>query len=176
MEIKQIEPAKVITHLYGHEIEVIVTKSTHPEFLIRLFDMADTIDILDLDDIVKGLYSNECSGDFNSTTRIYMEGDSEESIIKSVGNWRIIPDYNQWRRVFRWWYSHDFNEALSSDDFVGCYGKWKGQHYFDKWASFERNIPQMIGYLGDNIKEGRAFLDMVMQKVRQYENRINQES
>ena len=27
-----------------------------------------------------------------------------------------------------------------------------------------------------HLKEGRAFLDMLMQKVRQFENRINKES
>lgn len=176
MEIKQIEPTKVITRLYGHEVEVIITGSTHTEIHVWLHGRKDTIRLLDMDDVIQGLFLNKCSGEIKSTTRIYLDGETEKTVITCEGSWRIIPDYNQWKRVFAWWYSHDFNEALSQDDFIRCYGRWKGSHYFGKWASVERNIPKMIGYIGDNMEEGRIFLDMVMQKVRQFEKRINKES
>ena len=176
MEIKQIDPTKVVTRLYGHEVEIVITHSTHPEVHMWLYDKVDSINILQLDDVVKGLSENLCNGQISSTTRIIMDGDTEETIILCEGSWRIIPDYDLFRRIYSWWYSHDFNEALSSADFIEAYGNWKGSHYFNKWKSVERSIPKMIGYIGNNMNEGRAFLNMLMQKVRQFENRINKES
>ena len=176
MKIKQIEPVKVIMRLYGHEIEIVITRSTHSEVHMLLNDKVNETDILQLDDIINGLSEDLCNGQISSAAKIILDGHDEETTILCEGNWRVIPDYRLWKRIFSWWYSHDFNEALSFNDFTQCYGTWKGGHYFDKWASFERNIPKMIGYIGNNMEEGRAFLDMLMQKVRQFENRINNES
>jgi hypothetical protein len=172
MKLKQIEPVKMVMRLYGHEIEIIIHKATHQ----WLYDKMDSINILQVDSIVKGLAENLCCGQLSSTTGNVPDGDIKENIVKCEGEWRIIPDYNLWKRIFGWWYNHDFDEALAAVDFCEAYGNWKGNHYFDKWISFERNIPKMIGYIGNNMEEGRAFLDRVMKKVRQYENRINQES
>ena len=171
MEIKQIKSTTVVKRLYGHEVEITITGTSHPEIHIWLYDKTDDIYFMQLDDIVNALYENRCNGQFSSTTRIILDGDTKESVIICEGNWRIIPDYDVFRRIYSWWYNHDFDEALSRNDFTQYYGKWKGNHYFDKWKSFERSISKMVGYIGNNMEEGRAFLDMVMQKVRQYESR-----
>ena len=54
--------------------------------------------------------------------------------------------YDFFFRVYRWWYNHNNDET------------WR-----------------MIGYFGTDRKNGALFMDMVMVKVTQYENRIKEE-
>ena len=42
--------------------------------------------------------------------------------------------------------------------------------------SYDRNIWRMVGYFGNDRKNGALFMDMVMARVTQYENRIKEES
>lgn len=50
-----------------------------------------------------------------------------------------------------------------------------GSHYHEKWKSCDRNIWRMVGYFGNDRKNGTLFMDMVMARVTQYENRIKEE-
>ena len=84
--------------------------------------------------------------------------------------------YDLFFRVYRWWYNHNFDEALTEGLFQERYGRRMGSHYYEKWKSCGRNIWQMVGYFGNDCKNGRVFMDMVMDKVMQYENRIKEES
>ena len=84
--------------------------------------------------------------------------------------------YDLFFRVYRWWYNHNNDEALSEELFRKRYGRRMGSHYHEKWKSYDRNIWRMVGYFGTDRKNGALFMDMVMARVTQYENRIQEES
>ena len=84
--------------------------------------------------------------------------------------------YDFFFRVYRWWYNHNNDEALSEELFRERYGRCMGSHYHEKWKSYDRNIWRMVGYFGNDRKNGALFMDMVMARVTQYENRIKEES
>lgn len=83
--------------------------------------------------------------------------------------------YDLFFRIYRWWYNHNNDEALSEELFRERYGRRMGSHYHEKWKSCDRSIWRMIGYFGNDRKNGTLFMDMVMARVTQYENRIKEE-
>ena len=68
-----------------------------------------------------------------------------------------------------------YRMLTSEELFRERYGRRMGSHYYEKWKSYDRNIWRMIGYFGTDRKNGALFMDMVMVKVTQYENRIKEE-
>ena len=96
--------------------------------------------------------------------------------VRYAGVWQVIPDYELFFRIYRWWYNFDLSEALSKQSFEETFGAWMGGHYYEKWLSNERSISRMIGYFGEDTAKGRQFLDMVMEKVQLYEQRLAREN
>ncbi len=41
--------------------------------------------------------------------------------------------YDFFFRVYRWWYNHNNDEALSEELFRERYGRRMGSHYHEKW-------------------------------------------
>lgn len=164
--MKNITPQKLRMRIFGHDIALEITK-TSASGDIKIPDSCSP-EMPEFNSIREALCRNETKGKFECE----VVGDQQP--VHYTGMWYIIPDFTVFRRIFHWWYNYDFSEALSLEAFTETYGNWMGNHYYGKWVTYKRNIPKMIGYFGDNTREGQLFIDMIMKKVIQYENRLKQ--
>lgn len=166
-----IEPKKITLRLCGHDVEITINQTSHPQELASKF--SGIIDCFGFEEIEDDIcQNNEMHGDFTVWEYITIEDETVQ--LELTGEWRILCDFTLFRRIFSWWYNHYTTEALTEEMFKEAYGPAKGSHYFSKWRYFKRDIMNMVGYLGSNVPEGRLFMDMIMSKVIEYENRINQ--
>ena len=168
MELIPIEPRKIRLWLLGHRVELTVTAASSPD--ARDWLSTQTVTPEELGDICCELCLHHMQGTFEvASGQLFTLGDREP--VRYAGVWQVIPDYELFFRIYRWWYNFDLDEALSKQSFEETFGAWKGGHYYEKWLSNERSISRMIGYFGEDTAKGRQFLDMVMEKVQLYEQR-----
>ena len=102
---------------------------------------------------------------------IVPEDDGAFTRIIIAGTFMLVPDYRLLRRIVRWKYNYNSDEAVSLDDFREAYGPAFGEHFYAKWLMLDRDIIQMIAYFADDIDKGQEFIAMVMKRVYQYEKR-----
>lgn len=168
--MKKIEPMTVHVRLYGHNVEVTLLEASHPETreLVNEYCM----DACSMSHVVDQLAEDNERGDFESSTRIVLNDTDPETLVTLRGTWRIVPDFTLWKRVFRWSYCRGLSESLTEAMFTKAYGLHKGAHSFSKWKGYRCNIEKMVGYLSGSIRELEQFMGMVMEKVQEYESRL----
>ncbi len=87
--------------------------------------------------------------------------------------YKTSPDYRFLSRIFAWLFNFSPDEALVAADFQRAYGSALGDHIFEKWRGYRMDLTKMIGYFGTDYEKGQKFFSLVMEKVVQYEERIN---
>lgn len=87
-------------------------------------------------------------------------------------SYMTVPDYRFLSRIGAWHYNFSPDEALVVADFRRAYGSALGEHFYGKWTGFGRDISRMIGYFGTDCAKGQAFMNIIMERVVQYEKRI----
>lgn len=87
-------------------------------------------------------------------------------------SYMTVPDYRFLSRIWAWLYNFSPDEALGEADFRRAYGPALGEHFYGKWTGYGRDISCMIGYFGTDCAKGQAFMNIIMERVVQYEKRI----
>ena len=164
MEHKPI--LKEFCTISGHRVELAITKVI-PEDAEGLVGF-DDLDNDFTDDIAENIELGEEFGTFSETAVIVL-ADRSVKEVEVHGEWKKVPDFDLWRRVFRWSYNRNSEQSISEEMFCEAYGNVMGRHYFSKWLGFDCNIEKMVGYLDGDQNRGQKFMAMVMEKVLQYE-------
>jgi hypothetical protein len=107
----------------------------------------------------------------SSAVAVKCDPERDEDIVAITGTYTIEPDYRLLSRIARWKCGFSPDEAVTKEDFMETYGPARGGHFYEKWISFDRGIEPMIGYFGNSVDNGQAFLGMVMKRVYQFEKR-----
>jgi hypothetical protein len=75
-------------------------------------------------------------------------------------------------RIGMWQYNRCQEESLTEELLIRYYGKAFGSHFYSKWLqTYKYDFMNMITYFGHDIENGQKFCDMVMEQVKQYEQR-----
>lgn len=171
-EMTAIAPKSIRVRCLGYDVQLNVDKVSHPAAEEWL--NACTVDHTELGEICNALFRHETEGSFRAVSR-HVYASEDHAPLHYSGTWHTMPDYTLFCRIFRWWYNYAPDEALTEAAFREAFGNGMGSHYYEKWRSYERSLQKMIGYFGEDRKNGQLFLDMVMEKVIRYENRIKEE-
>lgn len=108
---------------------------------------------------------------FNMELRPQVNG---RKFFEAAVSYSVVPEYRMLSRIFAWWYNYNSDEALSPEDFREAYGPALGDHIYSKWQFFNRDLTRMIGYFGTEEVKGQKFLCMLMRRVVQYEERMEE--
>lgn len=169
MEIEENATPQILTdHYCGHLIEVTFT-SVIPH--CELSHIPDSV----FGCIMEQLKENVCDGEFSEEeTGDCFDPEDETRYTVTAGTWRVVElNHNLLYRIGAWNYNRRPEESLTLELFVENYGKVQGEHYYSKWMDYySQHFINMVGYLNSNSKEAQIFCDMIMQKVKQYEQRI----
>lgn len=155
--------------LCNHSIELTFTE-LNPHTLYLNDEM---LNFKIMDDIVTGLKAGKDRGAFKAKTRIVKPAGSRGVMVKAKGYWRIRLDYMLFYRVYRWWYTCNIDpqkvESLFKEAFRHNYESC--MEAFEK--TYDRNIFDFIGYIGDMQDDGYAFMDIIAREMESYEARYS---
>ena len=149
---------------YGNTVQYTVTHASDKDFVVD--GNYNGLNMTIRKEIMYRLANGRPQDEF-STSAYTPSG----SILYIRLRYHAIPDYLVFQRIFRWWYNFAGEEALTPEDFRAAYGKVQGDHIYEKWIGFHRDLTKMVGYLGDDYGKGQLFFGMVMEKVLLFENR-----
>lgn len=158
------------TSICGHQIQIEIITTTHP----AICNNPNIAFMPDIGPIKDNLCWNIRCGRLEGEICIPLGDRNEETIVRYTARWSIAYDYRQFHRLFRWWWSHSYAEALTESDFKQAFGNRMGEHYFEKWRLYERSIPRMIGYFGADMHNGQLFLNLMARMVTRYETHIKE--
>lgn len=158
-----IAPINII--IYGHRVQIAIVATTH----VRVWDDPEIATRIDMTPIVQALRNDDLRGELEGDLYIPTGIPCEGTIVRYTALWHRTFDYRQFLSLFQWWWCHSYAQALTEQDFQSAFGKRMGEHYFEKWRSYDRSIPRMISYFGSEMNCGQTFLDMVSQMVYRYE-------
>jgi hypothetical protein len=124
-----------------------------------------------MDNIAKQLKAQNTSGKFKAEYRIKKESNAKSEVIRVRGCWRILPDYILFYRIHRWWYNCNIAPEKVESLFTKAFGH-NSQKCIDAFEhTYNRNIFDFIGYIGDMKNYGYAFMDIIMQEMETYEKK-----
>ncbi len=164
---------KFQTEFYAHKIEIIVSSISASEAIP--FINENTLSADQLSSVIDQLSGGDKGGYFETYTHILLPefNPQKETLVKVSGAWRIVPNYRDIHRIRMWHYNFSCtdSEQLTKADFNECF-RYNGHHYWEKYTStYNCNIWEFLGYLGNHILEGEDFLTLCMKKVEAYEKR-----
>lgn len=162
--IRQTEPPQTIAETYyGHKLVVTFDRVTPYCKITSLPDSVKEI-IFDTlaEDSLCGSFTEEETGDT-----------MDDEYCAFSGSWSIVElDYELLFRIGSWNYNRHQDESLTQELFEENFGKVQGAHYYSKWIDYyKQHLINMVGYLSSNPVEAQTFCNMVIQKIKQYEQR-----
>ncbi len=164
-----MNPTKHI-RLCGHFIELELTEC-HPQN-IGFYLKEEILTFKIMDNITKQIKAEQVRGDFKAGIRTDNDTEGKYKIVRVKGLWRILPDYLLFYRIFRWWY----NCNIAPERVEILFKKAFKHNYQTCIEAFEktynRNIFDFIGYIGDQQDYGYAFMDLIIQEMEFYESKF----
>lgn len=158
----------------GHNVVLVVTKISHEN--ARYYFNDELLNYKVLDDIVKQIIAGKRTGCFKAKSRIVEQEDKRNPMVRIEGIWRIAIDYEMLHRIFRWWYNSNFDPDRIGSLFYKAFGLRLDAHYLKRYNDeYNRNLFDFIGYIGDNIQDGNAFMDIVLEEMNTYEEKYKLE-
>ncbi|MDR0510280.1 MAG: hypothetical protein LBH06_04225 [Rikenellaceae bacterium] len=159
--------AKDIYTILSHRVEVVITDVDPEEMTPHVG--CDSLTTCYIDDrITEQIEAGSTSGHFTDYPDVILPG-GRKATVEVKGYWRIVPDFDLWRRIFLWSYNRSVEQSLNEEMFRETYGNHTGSHYYDKWRGFGGSIEKMAGYFSNDHDAGQKFMAMVMTQVVRYE-------
>lgn len=157
-------------NICGHYIELELIEYYPNNIELYLNEEMLTFKIMD--NIIKQIKAEKTMGDFKYGTRLYCEVEGKKIAIRIKGKWHILPNYILFYRIFRWWY----NCNIAPERIETLFRKAFKHNYQSSIEAFEktynRNIFDFIGYIGDHYDYGYAFMEIILLEVDSYEKKF----
>ena len=129
------------------------------------------------DEIINALCEDYSEGTFTHENCEELISRKSDLYTSYQGSWFVVElDYSLMLKIAMWSVNRNENEIFTKEAFIQAFGQSYGIHYWEKWnGELNYDYAKAYGYFRTRRDHGQIFCDMLMEQVKKYEKRENNE-